>query len=431
MGHKVHPTGFRLGVIRDWDAKWYADKHYMEYLQEDIKLRGLVESMYPEAGVSTVEIDRQANNVTMTIHTARPGILIGRGGQRVDELRAKLEALVGKRVQLNIREVPQPELDAYLVARNVADQIERRLAYRRTLKQAILRSMQAGAKGMRISCAGRLDGAEIARRVTMHEGQVPLHTLRADIDYGFTEAHTTMGRIGIKVWLYRGDILPERKEVEEEAMAGAMMPAAPSDEEAAIEVTGSMPEVSEPVEVEAAEQPTAEVAEAGVEVEVTAEAPVEEAEAEAEPAVEAVTTPAEQAPAEKKPAARKRTRKAAPKAEAEVTAEAPVEGAEAEAEPAVEAPAEKKPAAKKRTRKAAPKAEAEVTAEVPVGEAEAEAESAIEAPAEKKPAAKKRTRKAAPKAEAEEEVTAEADAKSEAEVEAETADNQGDNDATA
>ena len=413
MGHKVHPTGFRLGVIRDWDAKWYADKHYMEYLQEDIKLREVVESMYPEAGVSTVEIDRQANNVAMTIHTARPGILIGRGGQRVDELRAKLEALVGKRIQLNIREVPQPELDAYLVARNVADQIERRLAYRRTLKQAILRSMQAGAKGMRISCAGRLDGAEIARRVTMHEGQVPLHTLRADIDYGFTEARTTMGRIGVKVWLYRGDILPARKEAEEETIAEAMMPAAaPSDEEAVVEATAFEPEapspvepeVAEPVVMEATEPPAGEVLEAEAAAEVTTEAP---AEAEVEPAVKA----------EEKPAAKRRTRKAAPKAEAvaEITAEAP---AEAEAEPAVEA--EEKPVAKRRTRKAAPKAEAaEETAEVPV-----EAEPAVEA--EEKPAAKRRTRKAAPEAEAAAEVTAEAPVESEDKL----AESQGDSDAT-
>ena len=217
MGHKVHPTGFRIGVIRDWQAKWYADRHYKEYLQEDLKLREAVQEMYPEAGVSLVEIDRQANNVALTIHTARPGILIGRGGQRVDEMRARLENLIGKRVQLNIREIQQPELDAYLVAKSVAEQIERRIAYRRTMKQAMLRSIQAGAKGMRISCAGRLDGAEIARRVTMHEGRVPLHTLRADIDYGFIEARTTMGRVGVKVWLYKGDILPTPKieEVEE------------------------------------------------------------------------------------------------------------------------------------------------------------------------------------------------------------------------
>jgi small subunit ribosomal protein S3 len=319
MGHKVHPTGFRLGVIRDWDAKWYADKHYLEYLQEDLKLREVVGSMYPEAGVSTVEIDRQANNVSMTIHTARPGILIGRGGQRVDELRAKLEDLVGKRVQLNIREIPQPELDAYLVARNVADQIERRLAYRRILNQTILRSMQAGAKGIKISCAGRLDGAEIARRVTMHRGQVPLHTLRADIDYGFAEARTAMGRIGVKVWLYRGDVLPAPKEVEEEVITEYVGPAMEETPEEAVEAA-----------------PEAEIA-------VQAEA---EAVAEAEPPTEA----------EEKPATRRRTRKVAPvEAKAEEAA-----GVDVEAVAGVEEkPAEAKPATKRRTRKATPKAEAE------------------------------------------------------------------------
>jgi small subunit ribosomal protein S3 len=214
MGHKVHPVGFRVGVIRGWDSKWYADKHYVTYLQEDLKIRKVIRSMYPEAGVSQVEIDRQANNVTLTIHTARPGILIGRGGQRVDEMRNSLEKLIGKKIQLNIREVQQPELDAFLVARSVADQMERRIAYRRAMKQSLLRTMQAGAKGMRIRCAGRLDGAEIARKVIMHEGRVPLHTIRADIDYGFTEARTVMGRIGVKVWVYKGDILPEKEEAE-------------------------------------------------------------------------------------------------------------------------------------------------------------------------------------------------------------------------
>ncbi len=186
MGHKVHPVGFRVGIIRGWDAKWYADKHYVTYLQEDLKVRKAIRSMYPEAGVSQVEIDRQANNLTLTIHTARPGILIGRGGQRVEEMRNSLEKLIGKKIQLNIREVQQPELDAFLVARSVADQMERRVAYRRAMKQSLLRTIQAGAKGMRIRCAGRLDGAEIARKVIMHEGRVPLHTIRADIDYGLT-----------------------------------------------------------------------------------------------------------------------------------------------------------------------------------------------------------------------------------------------------
>jgi small subunit ribosomal protein S3 len=206
--------GFRIGVIRDWQAKWYADKHYVGFLQEDLKLRQAIQSGYNEAGISLVELDRQANKVVITIYTARPGVVIGRGGQRVDEMRRHLEDLIGKKIQLNIQEIRQPELDAYLVARSVAEQIERRVAYRRVMKQAIFRTIQAGAKGMRISCAGRLAGAEIARREMTHEGQVPLHTLRADIDYGFTEARTSLGRIGVKVWIYKGDILPEPKAME-------------------------------------------------------------------------------------------------------------------------------------------------------------------------------------------------------------------------
>ncbi|MCJ7742946.1 MAG: 30S ribosomal protein S3, partial [Dehalococcoidales bacterium] len=192
MGHKVHPIGFRLGVIRGWQAKWFADRHYAAFLQEDLKIRKAIEAKYADASISTVEIERQANHVLVTIHTARPGIVIGRGGQRVDEMRTHLERLIGKRAQLNIKEIRQPELDAYLVARNIAEQMERRIAYRRAMKQAIARTMQAGAKGIKVACAGRLGGAEIARRLNMHEGQVPLHTLRADIDYGFTEARTVM-----------------------------------------------------------------------------------------------------------------------------------------------------------------------------------------------------------------------------------------------
>ena len=217
MGHKVHPFGFRIGVIRDWQARWYAEKNYSEFLHEDLKLRRAIQSIGAEAAISDVEIERQANKVAVTIHTARPGVVIGRGGQRVDELRLNLESLIGKRIQLNILEVQQAELDAYLVARAIADQIEHRVAFRRAMKQAIFRTTQAGAKGIRLSCAGRLGGSEIARREVMHQGQVPLHTLRADIDYGFTEAHTTLGRIGVKVWIYRGDILtkPTRLEAEE------------------------------------------------------------------------------------------------------------------------------------------------------------------------------------------------------------------------
>ena len=223
MGHKVHPVGFRIGVIRDWQARWYADKHYAEFLHEDLKLRQAIRSKYAEAGISLVEIERQANKVSVTIHTARPGVVIGRGGQRVDEMRHYLEELIGKRVQLNIQEIRQPELDAYLVARNIAEQIERRIAYRRAMKQTIFRTIQAGAKGVRISCAGRLGGAEIARRLTIHQGQVPLHTLRADIDYGLTEAHTTLGRIGVKVWIYKGDILPEPTTLEVEEIPSGLV----------------------------------------------------------------------------------------------------------------------------------------------------------------------------------------------------------------
>jgi small subunit ribosomal protein S3 len=217
MGHKVHPTGFRLGVIKDWQSKWYSDTHYAEFVREDNKLRQEIKNKYPEASISLIEIDRQAKDVTVTLHTARPGIVIGRGGQRVEEMRQHLEGLIGKKIRLNIQEIRQPELDAYLVARSVAEQIVRRVAYRRAMKQAIFRTIQAGAKGIKVSCAGRLANAEIARRQTSHQGQVPLHTLRADIDYGFTEAHTTLGRIGVKVWIYKGQVLPELVVPEAEA----------------------------------------------------------------------------------------------------------------------------------------------------------------------------------------------------------------------
>lgn len=210
MGRKVHPMSFRIGVIRDWQSKWYDEQHYGENILEDVKLRKAIRKKYPEASISLIEIERQANRVGVTIHTSRPGIVIGRGGSRVEEMRQYLESqLGGKKVQLDVSEIRQPELDAMLVARSVAEQMERRVAYRRAMKQSIFRTMQAGAKGMRIICSGRLGGVEIARRQMMHQGRVPLQTLRADIDYGFTEAHTTLGRIGVKVWIYRGDVFPE------------------------------------------------------------------------------------------------------------------------------------------------------------------------------------------------------------------------------
>jgi small subunit ribosomal protein S3 len=266
MGHKVNPTGFRIGVIRGWQAKWFADRHYAAFLREDLKIREAIDARYADASISAVEIERQANQVLVTIHTARPGIVIGRGGQRVDEMRAHLERLIGKRAQLNIKEIRQPELDAYLVAKNIAEQMERRIAYRRAMKQALTRTMQAGAKGVKVACAGRLGGAEIARRLNMHEGQVPLHTLRADIDYGFTEAHTIMGRIGVKAWIYKGEILPEVKEEAEEAPAEAVAEAPPvavEEKPATVAVPEEKAEIAPPVPPEP-EKVTAEAAVATV-----------------------------------------------------------------------------------------------------------------------------------------------------------------------
>lgn len=237
MGHKVHPTGFRLGVIYDWQSKWYADRNYTELLHEDLRIRNEIMSRLSDAGISKVEIDRNANQVTIGIHTAKPGIVIGRSGQKVDELRNELEKLTGKRVRININEIRMPELDAYLVARSIAEQLQRRVAFRRAMKQAVARTMARGALGVKVQVAGRLGGAEMSRRETEKAGRVPLHTLRADIDYGQTEAHTTFGRIGVKVWIYKGDVIPERRPAQEAAApaAAAAVPA-PVEEPAAPEV---------------------------------------------------------------------------------------------------------------------------------------------------------------------------------------------------
>jgi small subunit ribosomal protein S3 len=209
VGQKVHPTGFRIGVNKDWLSKWYDEKHYTEYLQEDLKLRKVIDARCQDGGVASAEIDRQGNEIVVTLNSSRPGVVIGRGGQRAEELRSALEEACGKRVRLSVKEVEQPELEGILVAQNVAEQIERRIAFRRAMKQAAFRTMQAGAKGIKISCAGRLGGNEIARRETTRQGRLPLHTLSADISYGLAEADTTMGKIGVKVWIYRGDVLPE------------------------------------------------------------------------------------------------------------------------------------------------------------------------------------------------------------------------------
>jgi len=251
LGQKVHPIGFRLGIINDWRSKWYARRNYAEYLQEDIRIRKLIQLKSSEAGISKLDIERWANEVVITAYTARPGIMIGRGGQRVDELRRSLEGLCGKKVRLNIQEVREPELDAFLVARSVASQMEHQVSYRRAMRRTLSRTMQAGAKGIKMMCSGRLGGAEIARRVTFHEGRVPLHTLRAEIDYGFCEARTLMGRIGVKVWIYKGDILPERAEPEMEIPATAEVSAVD-------ELPGEPPTEEVPVEEVAIEETPAE-----------------------------------------------------------------------------------------------------------------------------------------------------------------------------
>ena len=218
MGQKVHPKGFRLGVIKGWDAKWYAEANYADLLHEDLAIRKHIKTKLFTASISKVEIERTANRVRVTIHTARPGMVIGRGGVSIEKLRKEVEKLVnGKQVQINIAEIKTPELDAQLVAENVAAQLEKRISFRRAMKQAVSKTLRMGAEGIKIACSGRLAGAEMARTEWYREGRVPLHTLRADIDYGLAEAHTTYGRIGIKVWIYKGEVLPEKKLVEKVA----------------------------------------------------------------------------------------------------------------------------------------------------------------------------------------------------------------------
>ncbi len=211
MGQKINPVGLRIGVIRDWEGRWFAEKDYATLLHEDLKIRRFIKSRLYNSGIARVEIERAANRVKVTIHTARPGMVIGRGGTEVENLRKSLEKLTDKQVALNIAEVKIPDLNAQLVAENICFQLERRSSYRRAMKQSISRVMKRGALGVKIRCSGRLMGAEIARSEGYSEGKVPLHTLRADIDYGFAEAKTTYGKIGVKVWINKGEILPEKK----------------------------------------------------------------------------------------------------------------------------------------------------------------------------------------------------------------------------
>ena len=225
MGQKINPYGFRLGVTTEWKSRWFSERQYKEYLTEDWKIRAFINDSLPDAAISRVEVERKrGETLIVDIHTARPGIVIGRKGAKADELRAGLTKLTGNlKVQLNIVEIKSPELDAALIAQGVADQLVGRIAFRRAMKRAVQNAQKAGALGIRVQCSGRLGGAEMSRTEWYREGRVPLHTLRADIDYGFREARTSSGRVGVKVWIYRGDILPYKPQTEDKIVREAAM----------------------------------------------------------------------------------------------------------------------------------------------------------------------------------------------------------------
>ena len=313
MGHKVHPNAFRLGVFRPWEANWFANpKDYTKMLHEDLEMRRVILARLRNAGIAKIETERSSNaQLTVTIHTAKPGIVIGKGGSSVDQLREDLEKRFGNRVRISIQEIKQPELDAQLVAENIASQIERRISYKRAMKQAILRTMRSGAKGVRIYCGGRLRGAEMARREWDREGRVPLHTLRADIDFGRATAKTTFGAIGCKVWIYKDQISPAQRRlppVAEETvpLAEAVAPRA--------ELVG-VAAAPEPVVETAAVEPVAERATPRRTRTTAAPKPATEAKAAPRPATEAKPTATRTAPATRG--------KAAPKARTETAAKTP------------------------------------------------------------------------------------------------------------
>ncbi len=221
MGHKVHPTGIRLGIAKDWNSKWFAGKReYAQYLVADIKVRDMLKKRLAAAGVSRIQIERPAKNARVTIHTARPGVVIGKKGEDIEKLRKDVSAMMGVPTHINVSEVRKPELDAQLVAESIAQQLERRIMFRRAMKRAVGNAMRLGALGIKVNVGGRLNGAEIARSEMYREGRVPLHTLRADIDYGFAEARTTYGVIGVKVWIYKGEIFDLAASQQQEAKEG-------------------------------------------------------------------------------------------------------------------------------------------------------------------------------------------------------------------
>ncbi|MGH3898572.1 MAG: 30S ribosomal protein S3, partial [Pseudonocardiaceae bacterium] len=240
MGQKINPHGFRLGISTDWKSRWYADKQYAEYVKEDVAIRRLLAKGMERAGIAKVEIERTRDRVRVDIHTARPGIVIGRRGAEADRIRGELEKLSGKQVQLNILEVKNPEAEAQLVAQGVAEQLSNRVAFRRAMRKAIQSAMRSPqVKGIRVQCSGRLGGAEMSRSEFYREGRVPLHTLRADIDYGLFEARTTFGRIGVKVWIYKGDVVGGRRERDVENAANAAAARAPRRERPARRRSGA------------------------------------------------------------------------------------------------------------------------------------------------------------------------------------------------
>jgi small subunit ribosomal protein S3 len=311
MGHKVHPYGFRIGIIKPWLAKWYADRDYATLLQEDMRIRQLVAKQLANASVSQVEIERGINHVTVTVHSAKPGIVIGKGGANVELLRTSVGKLTDKKVKLEIKEVLQPELDGVLVAQNVASQLERRIAFRKAIKQTIQRTIKAGAKGVRIQVSGRLGGSEMSRTEWDREGRIPLGTLRADISYGMVHAHTTYGRIGVKVWIYRGEQLAElpgsaRTEPRERARPSARSArgsrsATPSEAPVATEAAAAAPAATSaaPKPTRAARATSTTTADAKAEVaapepsaEQTAAEPQAEQAAPAPAATEAAAEPA-------------------------------------------------------------------------------------------------------------------------------------------
>ena len=339
MGQKVHPNAFRLGVYKPWQARWYADKDYTDMLLEDMRMRRLILNRLRNAGISKVETERSANQATVVIWTAKPGIVIGKGGASVDQLRDDLEKMTGKKVRVTIQEIKHPELDAMLVAQNVAAQLERRIAFRRAVKQSVLRTMRAGAKGVKIMVSGRLGGAEMSRREWDRDGRVPLHTLKANIDFGQTEARTTFGRIGVSVWVYLGDFdLTSREETFDEIPARQLL-----DEPRPLAATPT----------------NGQAAEAAAALAASVAAPAPAAPAAEAPAAQthATEVAATEAPAAAPKAAPKRTSKAASTA-------APAAEPAADAKPA--RPAARKPAARTTAAKAkAPETKAAPAAKKP------------------------------------------------------------------